>query len=255
MKGLEKGKKIGLALGGGAALGAVHIGVLKALEELDIEVAYITGTSIGALIASLHAFGKTSNEIEDVVTDLKWLDVSGLSLSRYGLLSNDKLGDLINDCIGSVRFEDSNIPLAMIATNITTGEKVIIEKNDVAAGVMASTCIPGVFIPIEIEDQLLVDGGIVENVPISPLRKMGADLIIGIDLNGQHTHKRPENIIEVLLNSFDFTMLTSAKMQNREADILIQPNLSSFNRVDIDQAPQLIDVGYKTALDVLKEEV
>lgn len=246
-------KKIGLALGGGAALGASHIGVLKALDELDIKIDYISGTSIGAFIASFHAFGKNWQEIEEVTKDLKWLDVSGLTLSRYGLLSNDKLGDLIKDRIGSVCFKDANIPLAMIATDISTGEKVVLNDNDMATGVMASTCIPGIFIPVEIQDKFLVDGGIVENVPISPLKKMGADIIVAIDLNGQFAPKKPDNIIEVLLNSYDFTMLTSAKLQNKEADILIQPDLSSFNRVDIDQAPELIDAGYKAAYKALKK--
>ena len=147
--------------------------------------------------------------------------------------------------------EESNIPFAMIATNISNGEKVILNRGNVADAVAASTCIPGIFIPVEIENKLLVDGGIVENVPISPLKEMGAELVIGVDLNAKHSYSRPENIIEVLLNSFHFTLNTASKVQTQKADIIIAPDLSSFNRVDIDQAPNLIEAGYKVTIKIL----
>lgn len=105
MKKLNKNKKIGLALGGGAVLGAAHIGVLRALEEFDISASYIAGTSIGAFVSAFYAFGKRWHEIEKIASDLKWLDVSGISLSRFGLLSNEKLGDLISEHIGDVTFD------------------------------------------------------------------------------------------------------------------------------------------------------
>ncbi|HDP97696.1 MAG TPA: patatin, partial [bacterium] len=167
-KKLKRKNKIGLALGGGAVLGAAHIGVLKAMEELDIPVHFVAGTSIGALVAALYAFGKDYKQIEKIAAELDWLDVSGLSLSQYGLLSNKKLGKIINKAIGDVDFEDARIPLAMIATDISHGKEVVLKQGNVATAVMASTCIPGIFIPVEIEGKLLVDGGVVENVPISP---------------------------------------------------------------------------------------
>lgn len=247
----KKNKKIGLALGGGAALGAAHIGVLKALEEQNIEISYVAGTSIGAFVGAFHAYGKKWNEIEEIASELKWLDISGLSLSQYGLLSNKRLGSLIDECIGEVNFDQSDIPLAMIATDISNGEKMILDKGNLASAVMASTCIPGIFIPIERDEKLLVDGGIVENVPISPLKEMGAEFIIAVDLNAKHSYKKPENIIEVLLNSFHFTLMTSSKLQTQKADLIITPDLSSFNRVDIDQAEDLIKVGYETTKEIL----
>ncbi|MDX9802387.1 MAG: patatin-like phospholipase family protein, partial [Spirochaetia bacterium] len=199
----NKDKKIGLALGGGAVLGAAHIGVLKVIEEYNISVSYAAGTSIGALTAALFAFGKKWNDIEDIAKNMHWLDISEISLSRFGLLSNRKIGKIITDNIGDVDFEDSPVPLSMIATDITTGEKIVLNKGSVADAVMASTCIPGVFVPVEIDNRLLVDGGIVENVPVATLKQAGADLIIGVDLHAGHARKKPENIIEVLLRSFD----------------------------------------------------
>ena len=245
-------RKIGLALGGGSVLGAAHIGILRALEELDIPVSYVAGTSIGAFISAFYAFDKSWQEIEDIVMDLDWLDISGMSLSRYGLLSNTKLGQIITDNIGHACLEQAQIPIAMIATDISSGEKVVLREGNVATAAMASTCIPGIFIPVEIDDRLLVDGGIVENVPISPLEEMGADFIIGVDLNANHSYKTPSNIIEVLLNAFDFTMRSATKLQTAEADVLITPDLTSFNSIDTAQVADLIDSGYSEAKTTLQ---
>ncbi len=246
-------KKVGLALGGGAVLGAAHIGVLRALDEFDIKVSYLAGTSIGAFISAFYGFGKSWQEIQSITTDLDWLDISKISLSQFGLLSNKKLGDIVIDTIGEKSFEDADIPIAMIATDITSGERVVLRQGDIATAIMASACIPGIFIPVEIDDRLLVDGGIVENVPVTPLRDMGADFIIGVALNAIHSHNKPENIVEVLLNSFDFTIRTATRLQTSEADILINPDLSDFNMINSKQAEDLIEIGYKAAKEKLKE--
>ena len=248
-----KNKKIGLALGGGAVLGAAHIGVLKALEELKIPIDYIAGTSIGAFVAAFYAFDKTWKEIEEIALKLKWIDISGLSLSQYGLLSNEKLGELIIEYIGDKKFEQSFIPMAMVATDISNGKKVVLKKGSVAEAAMASTAIPGIFKPLEIDGKLLVDGGIVENVPIRTLKDMGADYIIGVDLNAKHSYNKPNNIVDVMVNSFHFTLQASAKLQTKDADLLIQPDLSSFNRSDMDQVEALIEKGYKSSINKLKD--
>ncbi len=253
MKIFKKKKKIGLALGGGAVLGAAHIGVLRALEEYGITISHIAGTSIGAFISAFFAFGRSWKDIEEIASDLKWLDVSGLSLSQFGLLSNKKLGEVITENIGEVDFEQADIPFAVVATDITSGDKVVIKEGPVAEAVMASACIPGIFVPVEKYDRLLVDGGIVENIPVSPLQDMGADYIIGVDLNAEHAYKRPENIVEVLLRSFDFTIKTASELQTEEADLLIKPDLSSFNMVDADQTEDLIEEGYSEAKKKLDE--
>lgn len=251
MKKLRKKKKIGLALGGGAVLGAAHVGVLRVLEEFNISVSYLAGTSIGAFVSALYAFNRNWKEIEKIALHLNWLDVSRLSLSQYGLLSNKKLGKLVTEIIGDVDFDQANIPVAMIATDISNGNKIVLKEGNVATAVMASTCIPGVFVPVEIKNKLLVDGAIVENVPITPLREMGANFIIGVDLIANHSHKKPKNIVEVLINSFDFIIMTSTKLQSEEADILIKPDLSSFNIVETDQTADLIEKGYLEAKSIL----
>lgn len=246
-------KKIGLALGGGAVLGAAHIGVLKALEEMDIEISYITGTSIGAFVGALYAFGIPSEDIGEIALKLNWMNISGIAIFKSGLLSNAKLGELLEERLGDKRIEDSEIPLALIATDISNGEKIILENGPVGKAVMASSCIPGIFSPVELNGKLLVDGGIVENVPVDTVKKIGADYSIGVDLNASKSYGKPGNIIEVITNSFHFTLKAAAKFQTEDADLLITPNLSAFNYFGTEQTKDLIEKGYKDAMEQLKK--
>ncbi|MDA3883191.1 MAG: patatin-like phospholipase family protein [Bacteroidales bacterium] len=245
--------KIGLALGGGAVLGAAHVGALKALEEKNISVDYITGTSIGAFVGALFAFGKTWEDMVKISSELKWIDISAVSLSRYGLLSNKKLGDFIIKHIGDKNIEDADIDLAIVATDVSTGEKVVFDKGSVVTAVLASTCIPGIFMPIETQNLMLVDGGVVENVPTRTLKERGAEYLIGVDLNAMNSYKKPENILDVILNSFHFIMKNATYSQTENVDLLIQPDLSAFNRSDMNQVKQLIEKGYEATSEALQD--
>jgi NTE family protein len=246
-------KKTGLALGGGAVLGAAHVGVLRALTEKKVQVQYISGTSIGAFVAAFYAFGKNWEEIRDIASELKWIDITQISLSQYGLLSNEKMGKLIDEHLGKKKIEEADIPLALVATDAATGEKVVLKKGLVADAVMASTAIPGIFKPVEIGDRMLVDGGIVENVPINSVRELGAKYVIGVDLNAKDQYTKPSNIVDVLLNSFHFLMKASTKLQTEDAELLIEPDLADFNRSDMGQVEELMEKGYKDSKEVLKK--
>jgi NTE family protein len=246
-------RKIGLALGGGAVLGAAHIGVLRALEEKKLQIGSITGTSIGAFIAALYAFGISPHEIEEKIADLNWLDAAEFSFSRYGLLSNEKLGDTLKMTLGDVDMENAGIPLAVVATDIGACRKVILKEGSVAKSVMASSCIPGIFIPVELGGRLLVDGGLVENVPISPLKEMGANMVVGVDLNANRKYKKPEDLIDVLANALDLVIDNATRIQMEEADILIAPELSAYNRTDVEMVHDLVKEGYDTAKAILTE--
>jgi NTE family protein len=247
-----KDKKVGLALGGGAVLGAVHVGVLKAFEEFEVDIKAISGTSAGAIVAALYAFGKSAEEIEKIVIEFEWKKLSSLTLSKYGLLSNEKIGEIIKHNIGDKEFKDANIPLEMIATDITTGDKIILNKGRVADAVIASTCIPGIFIPVEIEGRFLVDGGVVENVPLSCLKNKDIDFTIGVDLVPERSYKKPENVIEVLYNSFNFLVKANKKNQIKDANLIIKPDLSAFNAVDMSQIKDLIQIGYDETKKIIK---
>lgn len=244
---------VGLALGGGAVLGAAHVGVLRAANELAIETKALSGTSIGSFIAALHAFGMGWREIEDVALELDWFDLSGLTLSQFGLLSNKKFGGVVRDLLGKRRIEESPVPLAIVATDIGSGEKIVLKNGDVAEAVMASSCIPAVFKPVEIDGRMLVDGVLMENVPVAPLLESGMHPIVCVDLMGCHIFKKPDNIVDLLLNAFYSTLKTTTAMQTEEADLRIVPDLGAFSLVDTRQVPELIETGYRSSWPLLKQ--
>ena len=247
-------KKVGLALGGGATLGGAHVGVLRALEETELSIEYIAGTSIGAMVGALYAFGMPVDEIEQIALDLDWPDISGLALSKRGLLNNDEMGKLLDKHLGDVFFEDADIPFAAVTTDISTGEKVILDEGDVSEAVKASTCIPVLFEPIEYNGRLLVDGGLKESVPLSAIQQMGAEYTIGVDLNAHRKYKRPENILDILNNTLEIALKHLANVNSREIDLLIQPNLAEFSRSETKDIDKMISEGYKTAKDMLEKE-
>ena len=240
-------QKIGLALGGGATRGAAHIGVLQALEDNGIRPDCIAGTSMGALIGALYAFDVPLSEIRALAHKMSPLNIVKFAHSKLGLLSNKKLADVLVETIGKVNIEDAHIPLAIVATDINTGNEVILRTGDVGLAVLASTCLPGVFKPILIDGTLLVDGGLVEDVPISPLHSMGADVIIAVNLGAERKYKSPQDAIDILINSYDIVIDQYVALQIRDADVLIEPKLAAFQRNDIKRIPELISEGYRAA--------
>ncbi len=243
--------KIGLALGSGAALGAAHVGVLRALEEHNIKPGCISGTSIGAMVAAFYAFGMPLDEIEAIALELDWLDISDITLPKMGLLSNDELGDLLDENLGDVTFDEADINLAVVATDISSGEKVIIKEGKVSEAVKASTCIPVVFEPVEFEGRLLLDGGLVEDVPVSALQELGSEFVIAVDLKANRVYRRPEDIIDVLNNTLEIALIHLAKVEIEEVDVLIQPNLGKYSRMDTRHTADLIVLGYEAANEAI----
>ena len=246
---------IGLALGSGAALGAAHVGVLKAIEELDIQIDYVAGTSIGAVIGAFYAFGMPIDQIEDIALDLNWPDVSGITLPKLGLFSNQELGEFLDGRLGDVQFSESDKSLAVMATNIANGTKVILDKGDVSNAVKASACVPVLYEPVEIDGQLLVDGGLMESIPLSALKKMGASHTIGVDLKSERQYQKPRNILDILNNSFEIALKHLANVNVTDIDVLVQPKLGKFSRTDTKNSDKMIEEGYRAAMKSLKAEL
>ncbi|MCC5913273.1 MAG: patatin-like phospholipase family protein [Balneolaceae bacterium] len=246
----KKFRKTGIAFGGGAALGAAHVGVLKALKEHNFEPEFLSGTSIGAYVAAHVAFGTPLDELEEMAKNLDWLDITGFKMSKMGLLSNERLGKKVLEQLGKVNIEDSKIPLCMIATDLTSGEKVVLKEGPLYKAVMASTCLPGIFVPVEWGDMLLVDGVFCENVPVTPLKEMGAKDIIGVDLTTNRKYKRPETFVDVLNNTFDIGLNNLVKEQTEDKRVFwIQPALGAYNMADTRKAEHLIEEGYKAGME------
>lgn len=243
----------GIALGGGAVKGAVHIGILKALVEGDLRPDFISGTSIGAMVGTLFAFGKKPDEIAELAKGMNWLDITRTTFSRYGILTNKAVRSIMIDQIGDVNLEDSPIPLAIIAADVASGDRVVLKSGSAADAVMASTCIPGVFVPVEMGDRLLVDGGIVEQMPTSSLKSMGADFVLGIDLTGGQTLRRPSGIIDVLLNAIEISMSHQTRMHTRQADMVISLDVRQHGRPGEENVTQMVEEGYQAGKAKIEE--
>ena len=237
---------IGLALGGGAAKGIAHIGVLKAFEEEKVEISYLSGTSIGALVAAYYAFGKSADDILELGEQLSFKRMTSFNLIKMGgLFTTDQIRTMIHRDLGDVSIESAKIPLAICTTDIISGEQVVFEKGNLADAVCASVAVPGVFVPVKVNGRTLVDGGIVENVPVSLLEDLGAGIIVGIDLNGVIKYPEPSSMLDVLSNAVDICMDLKTRDQLKRADIVISLDLTHYSRSDnTDCIDKLVQEGY-----------
>jgi NTE family protein len=185
-------KKIGLALGSGSARGWAHIGVIKALDEAGIRLDYIAGTSAGAVVGAVYASGRIDS-LKDVVLRLDWKKVISfldIVFPKSGLIDGKKIADFVRTSVGEKNIEDLRLPFCAVSTDLATGNEVVIKDGDIIEAVRASISMPGVFTPVKISNTILVDGGLVNPVPVSVVRKMGADLVIAVNLNHGIVAKR-----------------------------------------------------------------
>lgn len=240
--------RVGLALSGGASRGIVHVGVIQALKDNGIKIDCLSGTSIGAMVAALYAFGIPIEDIHRRARDMSWLRISSVKISKTALLSNKIIGEIVEDFLGDANIEDSSIPLAIVTTDISRGEKVVLRSGNVSRAVMASTSIPGIFSPIYIDGRLLVDGFLVDNVPVSILKEMGADVTIGVSLGTLKEYREPRGIINIIMNAFDIAIDANTFLSSRNADVLIAPKLSEIELNESIRSTVLFDEGYSAAL-------
>ncbi|WP_419168818.1 patatin-like phospholipase family protein [Halobacteriovorax sp.] len=244
--------KIGVAFGGGAAKGIAHIGVLKAFEEKNIKISYVSGTSVGAIVASYYAFGKNYEDFQELAKKLNYKDSISWTIPKKGFFSTKSIREMIIKDLGDVNIEDAQIPLAICTTDISTGEQVIFHRGNLADAICASVCVPGAFIPQVIEGRTLVDGGITENVPVSPLYKMGAGIIVAVDLNGVQKYQEPDDTFAIISNAMDIAIDLRTREQIQDADIILSLDLSKYNRLNNSKCiKELINEGYRPMIDSL----
>ncbi len=237
-------KQCGLALGGGVAWGISHIGVIEALTELEIKINAIAGTSAGSLVASLYAFGVPIETIKREAMKLGMSDIIKLRLPRMGLSSSEGIGEIIKKIIGDVKIEDARIPLYIPSVNLTNGQAEAFDKGSVADAVRASSSIPGIYVPLEINKHLYVDGSLLADVPCEILKRKGIDFVIGVELmDEEEFRKSPTNIFEVIMKSIRI-MINETRMERlRFADIIIRPNVHGIGQFEFDKAEHLIKRG------------
>ena len=250
---LGRKKTIGLALSGGATFGAAHVGVLQVLEENGIRPDVVAGTSAGALVGAAYCAGVPLSEIDMLFRTMNWPTLIKISIrSPLSIFDTQPMEDFLRKKIGDIEFKDLKIPFAAVSCDITTGEKIVLDSGPLAPAVRSSAAIPGLFSPVELNDRLLVDGGIVDNLPIEEVRTMGANYVIASDVSRRGgTSKKPENPFEVLL-AMVYIMQARAALPNENAcDCYIRPKVSQYSSWGFKDAPQITEAGREAASQVL----
>ena len=246
--------RLGVALGGGFARGLAHIGVLKVLEEENIAVDFIAGTSVGSVIGAAYASGISAKELEEIASLVRFKDFSRWTVSRFGIFNNDKMAVLLRKVLRCKTFEELRIPLAVAATDVVTGDAVVFTSGELIDPVRASCAYPGMFLPVNINGRLLVDGLLAHSVPTVPLREMGADRVIGVNLSASWVKNQgPRHVFDVIGQCFSIAQERMCGVWKSAADLVLEPAIGEFSYDDFVRAPELIKTGEAAARAALPE--
>lgn len=241
-------RRLGLALGGGAARGIAHVGVLKVLEEAGIRPDLIVGTSAGALVGSLAAAGISATRIAGWAHTMRWSLLARPVMSRAGLMSNDRLGHFVEKALPCRTFEELPIPFACIATDLETFQPVLLWSGDLPSAVRASCAFPGIIVPVERGGRLLVDGGVAENVPAAILRLLGADVVLAVDVNASYRRTAPpSNMFAILAQAYFALGRAAERLATQRADILLTPDVADIGVDELHRGPELVLAGEAVA--------
>lgn len=246
--------RLALTLGGGAVRGTAHIGVLKSFEEEGIPIDLVVGTSSGSLIGSLYAGGLSPARMEELMGSVGWFDLAEPCWPRGGFLTTRRMRAFFDRLIGPVTFDQLKIPFACVAGDATTGQEVILREGPVCDAVRASSAIPGIFKPVEVDGRLLVDGVVVNNVPASVARALGADLVIAVDITEYHFAPRPpRSLAEAVMRAFDIMARQTINASLEWADVVIRPQVGGLNGFSFKSAGEYASRGYAAARAAMPE--
>ena len=247
---LKKQKvKIGLALGGGGARGFTHLGALKAFEEYGIKFDAVAGTSVGSLVGGLYCAGYTFEQMYRIA---KEVEVKDIRTSKVFFMPSktDGLEKIIVDELGDINIEDLKIPFCAVAVDLKTTDEVHLQKGNLAKAVAGSCCVPGVFQPVEFEDKLLCDGGLKNTVPANVLKLMGCDYVVSIDINKSRGYGTDSTkLVDVLACSIRILMKSNVIKGYLYSDVILKPNTKQFKSTRKDGFEDMIDEGYREAVD------
>ncbi len=239
---------IGLALGGGFARGFAHLGVLQVLEQNHIPISHIAGTSVGGILGAAYASGAPLARIMETCRTLRFRDIARWRVSRLGLASNQRLENLIERVFESRRFEDLRIPLAVVATDLASGEPVVFTQGNLVDAIRASCAFPGLFEPVEIGTRCLADGALVAPVPTRAARDLGAATVIGVSVGMQDGHRgTPTNIFQVVSLAVNAAQKHQLEIWERHADLVLRPDVQALAWDDFDRAEEAIAAGAAAA--------
>jgi NTE family protein len=240
--------KIGLALGGGAAKGFAHIGVIKMLEASGIHPDVVAGTSAGSVVGALYASGMDAFALQQTAFGLDEAKIRDVRLFSGGLVQGLALQDYVNELVHKQPIERLKLPFAAVATELETGTRTVFGRGNTGRAVRASCSIPGVFEPVEIHGKHYVDGGVVSPIPVDAARQLGADFVIAVDISAAPDGSNPQGMMAIVGQSIDIMGRQLAAQESARADVVIRPDLGGIGPTDFEQKNQAILAGEKAAL-------
>jgi len=251
IKPAPKPPRIGLALGGGAARGFAHIGVIQVLEENGIKVDLVAGTSAGSLVASLYASGKSGREMQALAEGMDEGAITDWSFPLRGLIRGEALARFIRDKTGGKNIEQMVVPLGIVATDLADGSSILFRSGDTGTAVRASSAVPAVFQPVRIGQREFVDGGLVSPVPVRFAREMGAQFVIAVDITSPPEKDPPGDAFRMLMQTFSIMGRSINMFELRDADLVIRPRLEGVGSADFTARRRAVQAGRDAALAIL----
>lgn len=248
---LQRPAKVAIVLGAGASKGFAHIGVLKVLEANKIPVHMIIGTSAGSFVGSMYAYGYNSFQLQKMSFSMEKGDIIDLVVPDNGFVKGEKLEEFINKTVNNTPIEKMHIPFYVIATDIQNGQEVLFGKGNTGRAVRASCAIPGIFRPVKIEGRMYVDGGVVSPVAVDAARRLGADVVIAVDVSSAFENIQPEGTIDTILQSIGIMYAKLTAQQIAKADVVIRPKVGSIAAGDFSKKHEAVLEGEKAALEAL----
>ena len=247
--------KIGLALGGGAARGFAHVGVIQVLEEAGITPVLVTGTSAGSLVAALYASGKNGAQLQKVAETMEESTIADWTLPFFGrgVLRGEALAKYVNLQVGQKPIEAMPMPLGIVATDLNSGNDMLFQRGDTGTAVRASSAVPAVFTPVKINGHEYVDGGLSSPVPVRAARKMGAELVIAVDISSPPEASSASGTIEVLLQTFSIMGKSINGFELKDADVVVRPVLTGVSSSDFSSRKRSIEAGRQAMLQALPQ--
>ena len=245
--------RIGLALGGGAARGFAHIGVIQVLEEAGIRPDLVVGTSAGSLVAALYASGRTGSEMAVLAQNMDESAITDWSFPGRGMIRGEALARYVRDQTANRTIEQMKLPLGIVATDLDSGAPILFQRGDTGAAVRASSAVPAVFQPVKIGTREYVDGGLVSPVPVRFARQMGAEMVIAVDISTPPDGAPTGDMMKLLLQTFSIMGKSINHFELRDADFVLRPGLAGVSSADFTARLKAIQAGREAALRQLPE--
>ena len=246
--------KIALVLGAGSSKGFAHIGVLKILESNKIPIHMIVGTSVGSAVGSLYAYGYDAFKLQKLSFSIEKDDViDPLYIPSNGFIKGEKLEEFINKLVKNTPMEKLKIPFYAVATDLEKGQEMVFGKGNTGTAVRASCSIPGIFRPVKISDKLYVDGGVISPVAVEAAKRLGADVVIAVDISSGVERTQTEGTIEIILQAISIMYSKLGSIQLSQADVVIRPKVSHIGSADFSKKHEAILEGEKAAIEALPQ--